>query len=118
MFAGGVLLVDFADEGVGCLDEEGVCGGDHDGSVLVVGGVPLDDAGGLGEVVGVGEGVLAEGFEVGLGGDVHEFGEVGEVGGEALVFGVGGAGVGGLEALFELGAPGGGVGLAANFAGL
>lgn len=70
MFAGDGLVVNFADEGVGCLDEEGVCGGDHDSSVLVVGCVPLDEAGGLGEGVGVGEGVLAEGFEVELGGDV------------------------------------------------
>jgi len=46
VFAGDGLVVKFADEGVGCLDEEGVCGGDHDSSVLVVGCVPLDEAGG------------------------------------------------------------------------
>lgn len=36
-------------------------GGDHDGSVLVVGDVPLDKSGGLGEVFAVVSGVGCEG---------------------------------------------------------
>lgn len=55
-------------------------GGDHDGSVLVVGDVPLDKSGGLSEGFAVGLGVGGEGVEIEVGGDVDGFGEFGEVG--------------------------------------